>query len=161
MAAPWHQCVPAGSVPGGEGAGRGLVLCCPDPALPSVLSVSVTSTLRSCSVYRDTWGSARLDTRTTLGGFVWTSCSCWLNPLPPTAACLVSGDPWCIPALSSYQLLPPGCDTMHNTVNKRHHLIFLSIQPSTVLYSPELVVQCARWKDSLSMEKLLMLLQMV
>ena len=55
----------AGSVPGGEGAGRGLVLCRPDPALPSVLSVSVTSTLRSCSVYRDTWGSARLDTRHT------------------------------------------------------------------------------------------------
>ena len=158
MAAPWHQCVPAGSVPGGEGAGRGLVLCRPDPALPSVLSVSVTSTLRSCSVYRDTWGSTRLDTRHTRR--VHVDILLLLIKSSPNHCCM-SGDPLCIPALSSHQLLPPGCDTMHNTVNKRHHLIFLSIRPSIVLTSPELVVQCARWKDSLSMEKLLMLLQMV
>ena len=133
------------------------MLCRPDPALPSVLSVSVTSTLRSCSVYRDTSGSTRLDTRTTLRGH---PVMFFLIKSSPTHS-FMSGDPLCIPALSSHQLLPPGCDTMHNTVNKRHHLIFLSIRPSIVVSSPELLVQCARWKDSLSMEKLLMLLQMV
>ena len=115
------------SVPGGEGAGRGLVLCCPDPALWSLLSASVTSTLRSCSVYRDTWGAPD-QTHTTLGEFVIYCVDSLLLFIKssPTHPCM-SGDPWCIPALSSHQLLPPGCDTMHNTVNKRHHLFFLSI----------------------------------
>ena len=112
MAAPWHQCVASWQCTWWWGCRPRTGALLPGPCSPLCPLCVCNQHTQELLRIQGYMGSTRPDTRTTLGGFMWTSCSCWLNPLLTTAACLVIP---CVsllcPLTNYYHLVATQCTT--------------------------------------------------